>query len=276
MSYSPGTSIEIPDLVDGVPNRRETIHTAVDQKDPRLTPVPVSRDIWNASFDPAYRKANPFVSGRNRLGSDYRSNMDSEDAKGYDLGQSIRRAMGKAYSTDGRALLTNAGGGAAVGLGGAFALDQLRALQGKPKLGWKSKVLAALLGTGAGVGLTMQMRGGPLPRTTLGRQKEASAPWQDMEPLRRDIMRATASLDFQTRDRIQGALVRLSPADLVSLRQLIATATGAAAGAMVARWLAGKGLIPMLIGGTVGGLLGRHIGGSETNAFGRRSLDAYR
>ncbi len=277
MNWAPGPTYEVPDPKDGVPNRHESIHTAINYNQPRPTPMPVTRSVYDATFDRAYRERNPYLSGRNRLNADYSVNRDATDSMGYSLGQAINRGIHSAYSTDGKALLTNGLGGAALGVGGIAALNALRSAQGKEKLGWKSRLLAALAGVGAGTALTMQMRGGSPQRTTLNRmEKGASWPQVPLEQMRQDIMARTAQLDYETRNNVRGALGRLSPDDLGSLHRLVTTAFGAAAGAIVTRWLMGKGLLPLVIGGTIGGLLGHRFGGPPRNAFGRTSLDAYR
>ena len=241
---------------------------AVDQDDPKLTPIPVGDETWKATFDPQYRGKNPFLAGRGMLGADYRSNMDGNGAMGYTLGQGLRRAFDAAYQTDGRALATNGIAGAALGLGSIAALNTFRESRDKEPLGWKSRALAALLGAGAGTALTVQMRGG-VPQLV----KSGSS---GLEQMRQDIMARASELDYETRNRVSGALVRLSPADLATLHQLAMTAFGASAGALIARWLSGKGLMPLLLGGTIGAIAGHYFGRRPTNALGRESLDSYR
>jgi hypothetical protein len=62
--------------------------------------------------------------------------------------------------------------------------------------------------------------------------------------------------DSSTAQRVLQAIAMLSPSEQQRLRSSIGTATGAAAGAIVTRFLGGKGLLAMSMGTALGAAAG--------------------
>ncbi len=246
-------------------------YTAIDTRDPYAPPRVVTKEQFHATFDPYYRKKNPYSAGHDALGISA-AEARGEDS-GYLMGQALQRGWQGLHKTDLSAALTEGGIGAAVGLGGVGLANTFREARGMEPLGWKSKLMAGMLGATAGGALSFNMRDGGY--------KKASTQWSDSAEmlLRSALIRRIATdqdVDLSVRSQITAALGRLGGADLQLLARVASTFAGAGIGSVVARWLAGKGLISTLSGGILGGAAAWHMSRPATNAFGRTSLDAYR
>lgn len=240
-------------------------------------PAPVDPLAYRSTFDKAYRLANPLLAGRGEL----KSPDDPTNAFGYRLGGAARRLFNDGQRTDLRSLMTNGGLGALAGVAGSYAWDAVRARRGDDPLGWLGRSLFGLGGAGLGALLTQQMRGGSLPRASIDRGKSASTNWAAgaEQQLRRMLIaevQGNPSIDSSLRLSVIAALGRIGGSDLQALARAVATVGGAAAGAVIARWLLGKGLIPSLAGAAAGAMFGLSASRPRTNALGRQSLDDYR
>jgi hypothetical protein len=116
--------------------------------------------------------------------------------------------------------------------------------------------------------------------TGFGAAMRPTATTQQSEMLLREtILRqviADRDLDLRGRAGISQALANLGGEDLRSLFRITAVGAGAGAGVIVARWLMGRGLLPTLIGGIVGGGAAYRATQPRLNAFGNPSLESYR
>lgn len=247
--------------------------TAKDSRDPYAAPMPISESQYRATFDRGYRVENPYLAGRDALGTSEAESRGGMDNTGFRIGQALQRRWAGLHGSDLSSLLTNGAIGATAGVGGVGLINAYRTNTGSEPLGWKSKLLAGLLGAGAGGLLTDQMRGGVF--------KNASTAWlTQSDALLRDTLVRQISreqdVDLSLRAKLTAAIARLGGSDLQALTRVAAMAAGAGIGAAVARWLMGKGLLSTVAGGILGGAAGFSFSRPSTNAFGRQSIDQYR
>lgn len=118
-------------------------------------------------------------------------------------------------------------------------------------------LLYALLAGGAGAGITAM---GQHLTNNREAQREKSAALSKAAFADTDLMSlVTTNSAISERDKqtYLAAFSRLQSREKDELARLLRVTAGAAAGAMIARYLSGKGLLPMLFGGMIGAFVGR-------------------
>lgn len=213
----------------------------------------IDMKTFRATFDPSHRATNIEAA----LKSQY-----SGRAGGTNLINTLRdwtadkaRGLWEAGTANpGRSLATVGGLGGLIGAGlGAFQ----SARNDEPMLG--RSALYGLLGAGLGTGALALMQ-----HLNNARQKSASSVDAIEDRLDRDH-----SIGPADRELLVNMVQKLAPPDRDQLAQLLRVGIGAGAGAIVVRFLRGKGLLPMLAGSILGGLAAAFTSGPRTNAFGR-------
>lgn len=178
----------------------------------------------------------------------------------------LRKALNWGTSTQGKAIGT-AGLLAALGGGiGSYALDKYR---GQDTSHGKALLLALLAG-GLGAAGTAWGQGRHNRRESF-LSKTAST---EVAVALQRLLENDPSLSRQDRVRLLDALTRLNTTDMNQVYRLVRTSAGIGAGALVARFLGAKGLLPLLLGGILGGLV---AGGDRPrrNAQGQLSIIDY-
>ncbi len=178
----------------------------------------------------------------------------------YELGENLRGLLASenwwqrnAQTGIGPAALRGAGAGA---LGGSVLGLLIGLLRGRGGQGARTgAITGGLLGAGlagyAGYNFS----------------KHASA---DQSTIRQ-MLSADPTISFSDKARLQQGLDGLSSADLRRLAQLLRSAGGAGVGALIAKFLLGRGKGGILAGAIIGGLVGHRSGRpGKTNAFGQR------
>jgi len=192
-----------------------------------------------------------------------------DDSLGAGIGRAGRRALpwmqgvGNKLWGNGAlfgALSTGALGGL-LGYGGASLVNMVRGGSLSPD---RVGALGALLGAGAGA--------------YLGSVQKRASTLRSMSPadIEQTVIAALAqdsSIDFAQRAAAASAVQSLSSGELKQLVQFLSTAGGATIGALVLRFLMGKGLLPLALGAAAGAMLGSHFS-TPRNALGQRSLGA--
>lgn len=206
----------------------------------------VSREVYDTTFDRDKRYedmggalqrqyASPIAPG----GQDPLSRM-RDGLAGW-----LRSAADWSASTDGRAI----GGSALLGAllaGGAGAYQAHRS--GDPMLG--RSLLAALAGASAGAGGMAYLRNRTAARRNYLQEKSASFADDIQQAMLQD-----SNLSRHELRRLLALVEELERADQQKLAQLLRSAAGAAAGAVVARFLGAKGLLSTVAGGMIGAWL---------------------
>jgi hypothetical protein len=77
------------------------------------------------------------------------------------------------------------------------------------------------------------------------------------------VVMMNTSLSSSEKQAIMQAMGRLSSPEIQDLKRLLATTAGAGVGAVIMRFLAGKGLISSAVGAIIGGVLGGGMVGSH-------------
>ena len=177
----------------------------------------------------------------------------SKARQGLDYGTSTQ---GKAVGAVG--LLSALAGGVAGGTGDNGSIGKGR--------------LYALLAGGAGAGLTAIGQNVNNHREDQ-LHKQAYA---DTDLL--SLMADNSYIPDDDKQRYMELCSRLNRHDQDELARLLRMATGAAAGALIARYLGGKGLLTTIAGGMLGAFVGRALGPQPTfNSLGQLSvLNLYR
>lgn len=259
--------------------------TARDTRNPGAQFAPITNSQYDATFDKDFRLANPYLAGRDALGSAEIEERDGTDEMGFNIGKRLNKGWASLHRNDWSSLGTNATIGAGLGVGTVSLINTLRDRSGSEPIGWKGRVLAGLLGAGAGGLLTAHMRGFDNSKaaaafTGFGAAMRPSPVTQQSDMLLREtiLRKVIADRDLDLRDRagISQALAALGGEELRTLFRITAVGAGAGAGAVVARWLMGRGLLPTLIGGIVGGGAAYRATQPRLNAFGNPSLESYR
>lgn len=214
----------------------------------------ISDDQQRATFDPEYREENfgKAIQDQYRGPQGTTDGMDRVRDK---LTSLLSGAWKSSTATQGRSLAT---AGSLVGLLSATIGAARARGQGGSMLG--NGLLWGMGGAALGTGATYLAQ-----RSHNLREKNASAMGGIMMLLDQD-----RQLSESQRQAIIHALNRLSHTEKQEMSTLMRMGIGAGAGAIAIRYLKGKGLMPALIGGMLGALVGGSTGPSMNfNAFGR-------
>ena len=243
-----------------------------DTRGPGGTPIrlKLTGDQAKASLPEhsAWQEANPEATILNR----YRYPEHYTNSTGYQAGNRLREAL--TGDNWWRRQISQGGlrGGIAGGLGGLALGGTIGLLAGgghiahgyltgnetdDVKPGKWARNLALLLGAG---GLAAGLYAGH----NMSKQASASEIIQ--------IIQQAPGLSFQERARLIQAVNTLAPQDQSQLARMLAMSGGAGVGALVTRFLAGKGKRGILMGAVLGGVVARNLMDTRpVNAFGQRT-----
>lgn len=182
----------------------------------------------------------------------------------------------------GNGVATGALSGAGVGAGAGILSNALMAFLGRSQFNpLKSGLWGAGIGAGVGGGAAKYR---DWRTDQLSGQKAAAwrGPGMDRGAAQAELqgilamIRSAPGLSFYQRGQLMSGVSSLSPGALSQLRGMLGMGGGALAGATVARFLMGKGLVSTVIGAVTGGVLGNAIFGrrdnSPRNFMGQRGL----
>lgn len=193
----------------------------------------------------------------------------------YGLGSWMRNAWNSGPSMLGRGLansVANMGAipagaaGGAVGAGLGYGVGKLLDLVGDDEdsePGWRGR-LGAILGGLAGLGI-----GGAVGHARNGWMKAGSSQLMFIQ----QALQADSSLGGGEKQTLLSAVASLSPGDQTLLANLLRTMGGAAAGALIAKFLFKAGLGGMLLGAAAGGTLGGMSGTRPSTLAGTYHTD---
>lgn len=226
----------------------------------------LSQEQYKQTFDRDYRRRNFDASMAKQYAPLDRAPSNRADQltgwiadklnSGYDWGTSTR---GKSVATVG--LLSALAGGAA----GAY----MGYRNGEPSV--TKSLLAALMAGTAGAGAAAYSHN-KQDRREAYLSKAASDVDFIIDAITRDPYMSPAE-----RAACLRAAALMSSIQRDDLARMLSTATGAGVGAIVLRFMRGKGLIPTLVGGILGALAGYTAGpGPKYNPMGQLSLSNYR
>ncbi len=226
----------------------------------------LSQEQYKQTFDQDYRRKNFNASMNGQYAPlDKRPSNTSEQltgwiadklSGGWDWGTSSR---GKSVATAG--LLSALAGGAA----GAY----MGYRGGEPSV--SKSLLAALLAGTAGAGITAYSHN-QQDRRDAYLAKQAS----DVDTIIRAITMDPYMSQAERAACLRAAAV-MSSIQRDDLARMLSTATGAGVGALILRFMRGTGLIPTLVGGIMGALVGYAAApGPKYNPMGQLSLSNYR
>ncbi len=217
----------------------------------------VAPDVFRSTFDPATRSNGLVDAVQSQYGMpqpnrNYATMLRDwtvdKAHQGLDWGTS---SQGKSVGTAG--LISALAGG----VGGMLGED------GSPG----KSLLYALLAGGAGAGLTAL--GQHYNNRREGALKQAS--FADTDLL--SLLSQNFSIPDYDKQRYTNCFSRLSYSEKNELAKLLRMSAGAAAGALIARYLSGKGLLTTIAGGMLGAFVGRATGPQQSyNALGQLSI----
>lgn len=201
--------------------------------------------------DPDWAAANPASAALER----YYNPLYGPQQSTYHAGANLRNALVRPNSL-GAVLNRGAGPGAlaGAGIGGAAGVG-LGLLTGEPM---KKGLLAALLGAGLG--------------GYIGGQRAKSAGWRssvaggDASAQLSQAIGSLPGISFSQKAQFMAAVPRMSAQQQQELMGLISQVGWGAAGALIARYMMGTGLIGTAVGGYLGAMFGRPA--SPRNAAG--------
>ena len=225
--------------------------------DPETTVLPPW--VARATFDRRWRDEHPVEAAR----TEYQHPDDPRNSLASRLGEIGGRAWDSMQSSRGGQIFTDATLGGLGTLGAALLLDKLRRrVFGGTPLSWKTKALIGLLGAGAagiaGQRITKSVKEGSEKRAFDDWTASAERIYQNMVM---SALRSDGTLGFSEKTALMKGVAGLNAMDLARLAELVRMAGGAAVGAIVARFLAGKGMMPLLLGGLAGSAIGGAMGG---------------
>lgn len=217
----------------------------------------VTPDVFRSTFDPATRGKDytAAVQGQYGTPSGHKNYTTMAhdwlvDKAGQGLGWGTT-SQGKAVGAVGLLSALAGGAGGALGEGGSIGKG----------------LLYALLAGGAGAGLTA------VGQHYNNRREDAlkQASFADTDLL--SLLSQNFSIPDRDKQRYIGCFPRLSYGEKSELASLLRMTAGAAAGALIARYLGGKGLLTTLAGGMLGAFIGRATGPQQSyNALGQLSI----
>lgn len=228
---------------------------------PEFSRKTLSRGDYDSTFDRSSRYANIESAFKNQYGGPSLGAASDPIAKIRDtLAGWLRNAAEWGTSSTGKAIGMSALVGAGLGAG-AGAMHAGRT--GKPML--DRSVLAALAGAGLASGGMALLRDRYAARQSSFAEKSAASVLGSIDRALTADMRLTQ----EERHTLRRLVAELSRYDQSRLEGMLRVAAGAGAGALVARFLSNKGLLPMAIGGIVGALVAAATGGPRKNSVGQ-------
>lgn len=212
----------------------------------------MDNQTFAATYDPKYKAANP-----------YTAVTQSFDRYDPSLNQPMEALYGKVKSwlpnnrfagALNESYPQAAGSGALVGAGLSAAINFLKNRLTGDSGGYGTAALAGgALGGIAGAGLHYNRQHWA---------KQAAFSFGENRDLEDKIMDASG-LTVSEKKMLVKAIGKLSDKEKKDLKKSLGTAFGASIGAVVAKFLFSKGLIPMAVGGILGGMAGNRIASSQ-------------
>jgi hypothetical protein len=214
------------------------------------TGTPVSKtDFQQRADDPAFAKQNPALASLYK----YRHGLAPENQLGYGVGNMVGRGFDSFVRRPFEHFANK--GPLAGGLAGALPLAALGALG--------TMGANAFLGTDMPVGrnaLLLGLLGGGMGAWSgQMRTKNAAMYGASLDQKILAAVQSSGGLSLQEQAKVMQGLRQLSSSDKQNLWQLIASASGAAIGALVLRFLGAKGAIATGFGAVLGGMLGNSL-----------------
>lgn len=218
-----------------------------------------------STFDQSYIKANPYDAAVDRFqpynSSPLRMVQGFMRDRGIDPAGSIRNMGQNPYTAAIAPSLVGAGLGAAL----KYFSNRRTGDSG-------GYVLPSLLGAGAagllGYGVNKYMNQPKFVQPN-GVRKFAFFSDPAEEFIRRTVMQST-DIAFSEKQMVANALPSMSSRDKEDLRQKLLTYSGAGLGMVIVKFMGSKGLLPLAIGGILGGLAGNQLSSfTQTNSLGQ-------
>lgn len=249
--------------------------------------VTMTPETFKATFDEDYRRERPLQAAMHA----YRHRFQDQTQPGHVLGSvygpmvmdKLRSGAGLFAHGPGAAALGMGAGGAAIGLLGALGWNGLTNRVSVNPL--TASLMAGLLGAGiggfGGYAHRSAVHGYPGPRSRTSPRMLSpdeymagissimgkTASWRggnSFNESRKDreaiqaMLRNAPGLSFNERAHLVQGVQQLSDSEVGSLRRLLRSSGGSMAiGALVARFLLGKGLISTLVGAVAGGAVSK-------------------
>ena len=266
--------------------------------------VRMSPETFKSTFDADYKKETPLSAAMHA----YRHRLQPQNQMGYILGaeygrpsyNKLKSGLSGFFSKGPvDAAFLGGVGGAGLGLLGSLGWNAFNARDVNPKT---VSLLAGLLGAGlGGVGgyTNWKAKAVAPPSDTLltrvspedynkqvQRVMGKTAGWRDPDgPSFRDernmilqILQSAPGMSFNERAHLMQGVNQLSSQDAARLANMLGTAGGAAAGALISRFLLGKGLVSTLLGAVTGGVIGSALFGNspqQPRTFGGQPLGRF-
>lgn len=253
--------------------------------------VTMTPETFKSTFDEEYRKKHPMTSSMMA----YRHKLQPQHQMGYILGSEVARpAYGAIRSGLNRyfdmgplgAAALGGIGGAGLGAIGSMGWNAISDRQVNPKA---IATIAALLGASLGGigGYARQKAHSPyvaavdnrfnrvspedydkqvqdvMMGKTAGWREPGSPSFQDARNMIMQMLQSAPGMSFNERAHLMQGVNQLSQQDASKLANMLGMAGGAAIGAIISRFLIGKGLISTLLGAVTGGVVGSALFGTS-------------
>lgn len=251
--------------------------------------VTLSPDAAKATFDPATRRNDPSWAARN----EYRHPFQTTQSTAYRLGNEIGRPL-LLRGAQGWHNLFNQGPGAGAGAGalggalvGLLGTGAYNIFRGAPLSEGvlRNLLLAGAVGAGAG-GYIGRRHTYPLTPNPGRRERRYGPGYLKQAMYKGDdfgsdgknrilaALRMAPGLSFHQRGQLMAGVSRLSSSEARMLANFLSGAGGAAAGALIAKFLMKRGLVGQVMGAVMGGVLGRAVFGraAPRNFIGQRAF----
>lgn len=229
--------------------------------------VTMSADEYKRNFDPVTRVSNLQDSAEQGYAPMHRRPRTAARQMNDTIADGINRAVEWGTSSQGKAVGTAGLLSALAGGIGGYAWGRSNYDEHPVRKALMLALLAGGIGA-AGTAWTQNRHN--------RREDWLSKKGSFMDPTQFVISAINSDPSISASDRtlLFRALASASSYDQNALSNLIRTTAGVGAGVLAMRFLGAKGLLPMAVGGILGGLIGSSLGsGSRRNAFGQIKLD---
>lgn len=266
--------------------------------------VNMSPETFKSTFDTDYKKEAPLSAAMHA----YRHRLQPQNQMGYILGSEYARP-GYNKLKSGLSSFFSKGpvdsavlgglGGAGLGLIGSLGWNAFSQRDVNPRM---VTLLSGLLGAGLGGAGGYVNRKAQLPATpinnvptrikpedydaqiqqimgkTAGWREPGGPSFRDERNMIMQILQSAPGMSFNEKAHLMQGINQLSVQDAARLANMLGTVGGAAAGAMISRFLIGKGLVSTLLGAVTGGVIGSVLFGnnnSQQTTYGGQPLGRF-
>ena len=237
---------------------------------------------WRATYDKSFQAASPYTAALNS----YYNPTQSNRTMGYTLGNSLNNFRktwgGRAGSILDKGPLIGGLASAAPGLLlGGLGTAAVNTVTGNDTGHnvMRNALIAALLTGGLGAFSGYMRKYKPISAQTPDTQGyksaaygEAYTPGAPASYVVSSAIQAAPGMSFNERSKLMAGVAQLDANSLQQLAQALSTASGAAIGAIVSRFLLNKGLIGTVLGAIFGGAVAKAVFGTPNNALGQQSM----